>query len=187
MKDADIVELYWQRSEDAIKETSIKYQAYLSKIACNILSDTEDGEECVNDTYLAAWNSMPEHRPSVLSTYLGKITRRLAIDVFRKRNSAKRYASEYALSLSELENCFAGNETPEQSYDAKLLDTAVNSFVRALPEDARRVFIGRYYYFDPVKKVAEYCGISESNAKSILFRTRQKLKEYLVKEGLYYE
>lgn len=183
MRDEEIVALYWQRSEEAIRETSAKYQSYLSKIACNILSDPEDSRECVNDTYLAAWNSMPEHRPGVLSTYLGKIARQIAIDVFRKRNSKKRYSSEYALSLSELGEIFADAETPEQVCDAKMLDEAVNAFLRALPEDARRVFIGRYYFFDSVKETAAYCGISEANAKSILFRTRRKLKEYLVKEG----
>ena len=183
MKDEEIVALYWQRSEDAIRETTTKYQAYLSKIAYNILRDLEESKECVNDTYLAAWNSMPDHRPSVLSTYLGKITRQIAIDVFRKKNSVKRYSSEYAFSLSEMEDSFADNDTPERAYDAKMLDAAINTFIRALPEDARRVFIGRYYFFDSVKKVAEYCGISETNAKSSLFRTRQKLKEYLLKEG----
>lgn len=183
MKDEEIVELYWQRSEDAIKETSTKYQAYLSKIAYNILSDYEDSKECVNDTYLAAWNSMPEHRPSVLSTYLGKIARQISIDVFRKKNSLKRYASEYALSLSELEDSFSDRVTPEQTLDAKILDEAINTFIRSLPEESRKVFIGRYYFFDSVKKIAAYCGISEMNVKAILFRARQKLKEYLVKEG----
>lgn len=183
MKDEEIVELYWQRSEDAIKETSVKYQAYLSKIAYNILSDFEDSKECVNDTYLAAWNSMPEHRPSILSTYLGKITRQIAIDVFRKKSSLKRYTSEYALSLSELEDSFADYVTTEELFDAKLLDESINIFVRSLPEESRNVFIGRYYFFDSVKTVAKYCGISEANAKAILFRARQKLKEYLVKEG----
>lgn len=183
MKDEEIVALYWQRNEDAIKETSVKYGKYLSKIAFNILFDREDSEECVNDTYLAAWNSMPEQKPSVLSTYLGKITRQIAIDVFRKRNSAKRYSSEYTLSLSELEDSFADTRTPEQVYDEKMLDEAIGRFVRALPEDARCVFIGRYYFFDPVKMIAKYCGISETNVKSILFRTRRKLKDYLVKEG----
>lgn len=183
MKDEEIVELYWQRSEDAIKETSTKYQAYLSKIAYNILSDFEDSKECVNDTYLAAWNSMPEHRPSVLSTYLGKIARQISIDVFRKKNSLKRYASEYALSLSELEESFSDRATPEQTFDAKILDEAINTFIRSLPEESRKVFIGRYYFFDSVKKIAAYCGISETNVKAILFRARQKLKEYLVKEG----
>lgn len=183
MKDYEIVDLYWQRNEDAIKETSAKYGTFLSKIAFNVLSDFEDSQECVNDTYLAAWNSMPEHRPSVLSTYLSKITRQLAIDVFRKRSSLKRYASEYAFSLSELEDCFADDQTPEQILDAKLLDEKINTFLRTLPEDVRQVFIGRYYFFDSVKTVASYCGISEANAKSILFRTRKKLREYLIKEG----
>ena len=90
MKDAEIVALYWDRNEAAIQQTQKKYGAYLSKIAYNILSDFEDSRECVNDTYLKAWNSMPTHRPSVLSTYLGKIARQLSIDVFRKKNSTKR-------------------------------------------------------------------------------------------------
>ena len=183
MEDEKIVALYWQRSEDAIRETAKKYETYLTKIARNILSDPEDCGECVNDTYLAAWNSMPEHRPGVLSTYLGKITRQIAIDRFRKRNSAKRQASEYTLSLDELEDTFVDNETPEQALDAKLLDAAIDGFVRSLPEEARRVFIGRYYFFDSVKTVAGYCGISEAKAKSILYRARLKLKEHLEKEG----
>ena len=183
MKDEEIVDLYWKRSEDAIRETSAKYEAYLLKIARNILSDTEDGRECVNDTYFAAWNSMPEARPAVLSTYLGKITRQLSIDVFRKRNSQKRYASEYVLSLSELEDSFPGGSTPEDALDCQLLADAVNAFVRSLPDEARNLFIGRYYFFDSVKTVAAYCGLSEANTKNILFRTRQKLKAYLAEEG----
>ena len=99
MKDAEIVDLYWERNEAAIQQTQQKYGAYLSKVAYNILSDFEESRECVNDTYLKAWNSMPTHRPSVLSTYLGKIARQISIDLFRKKNSVKRYASEYAVSL----------------------------------------------------------------------------------------
>ena len=183
MKDAEIVELYWQRDENAIRQTAEKYEAYLSKIAYNIVSDAEDSRECVNDTYLAAWNSMPEQRPNVLSTYLGKLARQISIDRLRRKTSRKRSASEYALSLSELEDCFADRSTPETALDARLLDAAINAFVRALPEDARRVFIGRYYFFDPVKTVASYCGISEANVKTTLYRTRQKLKKYLVEAG----
>ena len=183
MKDAEIVELYWQRDENAVQETTQKYGAYLSKIAYNILSDLEDSHECVNDTYLAAWNSMPENRPSILSTYLGKITRQISIDRFRKNNSKKRFASEYAVSLSEMEDYFADNNTPEQEVNAKLLEETVNSFVRSLSDDARKVFIGRYYFFDSVKAIATYCGISEANVKTMLYRTRLKLKEHLVKVG----
>lgn len=183
MEDQEIVALYWQRSEQAIRETAAKYETYLTKVARNVLSDAEDSRECVNDTYLAAWNSMPEHRPEILSTYLGKITRQLSIDRFRKRNSLKRRASEYALSLSELEDSFADSATPEQTLDARLLAEAVNAFLRSLPDRERNVFLGRYFFFDSVKEVAAYCALSEANAKSILFRTRQKLKAYLESEG----
>lgn len=183
MKDAEIVALYWDRNEDAIQQTQQKYGAYLSKIAYNILSDFEDSKECVNDTYLKAWNSMPTHRPSVLSTYLGKIARQLSIDVFRKKNSTKRYASEYALSLDELGDSFSDGTTPEQALDVKMLDEAISRFLRTLSDDARNTFIGRYYFFDSLKDVAAYCGMSETKAKSMLYRTRQSLKAYLVKEG----
>ena len=183
MQDEQIVALYWDRNEEAIFQTQQKYGAYLSKIAYNILSDFEDSKECVNDTYLKAWNSMPSHRPDVLSTYLGKISRQLSIDVFRKRNSLKRYASQYAISLEELSDSFSGGSTPEQTLDAKLLDEAINAFLRELPDEERNTFIGRYYFFDSLKDVAAYCGMSVSKAKSMLYRTRQKLKTYLVEEG----
>ena len=183
MEDKQIVALYWARDENAIRETERKYGAYLSKIAYNILSDQEDSQECVNDTYLKAWNSMPEHRPQVLSTYLGKIIRQLSIDVFRKRHAQKRYASEYALSLAELDDSFSDGGSPEQEVDARLLDEAINTFLRTLPEAARNTFIGRYYFFDSLRDVAFYCGMPEARAKSMLYRTRQALKDYLVQEG----
>ena len=183
MKDAEIVALYWERNEDAIQQTQQKYGAYLSRVAYNILSDSEDSKECVNDTYLKAWNSMPPHSPCVLSTYLGKITRQLSIDMFRKKHSTKRYASEYALSLDELGDSFSDGITPEQVLDDKKLDEAINRFLRSLPHEERNTFIGRYYFFDSLKEVAGYCGMSEAKAKSMLYRTRQSLKAYLVKEG----
>lgn len=183
MQDSEIVALYWDRNEDAVQQTQQKYGAYLAKVAYNILSDFEDSRECVNDTYLKAWNSMPNHRPDILSTYLGKITRQLSIDVFRKKNSAKRYASEYAVSLEELGDSFSDGITPDQALDAKRLDEAINCFLRTLPNDARNAFIGRYYFFDSLKDVAAYCGMSEAKAKSMLYRTRQSLKVYLIKEG----
>ena len=183
MKDQDIVNLYWDRNEDAIQQTQMKYGAYLSKVSYNILADFEDSKECVNDTYLAAWNSMPENRPNNLATYLGKITRQISIDVFRKRHREKRYASEYAVSLDELGDSFTNGVTPEQELDAKLLDEAINRFVSALPAMAQKAFVGRYYFFDSLKEIASYCGMTESKVKILLFRTRQKLKLYLKKEG----
>ena len=183
MEDAQIVCLYWDRDETAIRETENKYDRYLTKIAYNILYDMEDSRESVNDTYLAAWNSMPPHKPSVLSAYLAKLTRRISIDCFRCRTRDKRLPSEYAISLTELEDCLSGGNTTEEAVNVKLLADAIGIYLRLLPENARTAFIGRYYFLDPLKEVAAYCGMSESKAKSLLYRTRLGLKEYLKKEG----
>lgn len=183
MQDESIVALYWERDETAIEETKEKYERYLFKIAYNILSDMEDSQESVNDTYLAAWNSMPDHRPGILSTYLGKLTRRISIDIFRRKNRDKRRGSEYALSLSELEDCVSSKDTIEDTMEVRLLADAINSFLRTLPADARNLFIGRYYFLDSLRDAARYCDMSESRAKSLLFRTRCNLKVYLEKEG----
>ena len=160
MEDSEIVDLYWDRDEAAISHTQEKYDRYLTKIAWNILANAEDSRESVNDTYLAAWNSMPPHRPGVLSTYLGKITRRISIDCFRGRNRDKRRGSQYALSLEELGEC-----------------------LRLQSPRARTAFLARYYYLDSLKEVAAACGMTESQTKSLLYRTRMGLKEYLRKEG----
>ena len=185
MKDEQIVGLYWDRNEDAIRQTQLKYGSYLSKVADNILGNLEDSQECVNDTYLAAWNSMPTNRPNVLSTYLGKIIRQISIDVYRKKNRQKRYASQYAISLDELGDAFSDGSTPDEVLDAKLLDEVINRFVCTLSDEAQKAFVGRYYFFDSLKEIAGYCGMKESKMKSLLYRTRQQLKEYLLKEGFH--
>lgn len=183
MRDEQIVELYWQRNEEAIAATEKQYAPYLWRIAYNILADREDSEESVNDTYLRAWNSIPPHRPAALCPYLARITRRVSIDRFRSRTRDKRQASEYALSLEELTDCVSGGETPEEALDVKLLAEAIGDFLRRQDDRARHAFIGRYYFLDSVKAVAEYCGISEANAKTILYRVRQELRAHLTKEG----
>ena len=183
MEDELIVDLYWNRDEDAIGKTQEKYDRYLTKIAYNILANAEDSRESVNDTYLAAWDSMPPHRPAVLSTYLGKLTRRISIDCFRGRTRAKRVPSQYAMSLEELGECVSGGNTTEEIVNVKLLADAIGMFLRLQSDEARNLFIGRYYYLDSLKEAAQYCGMSESKAKSLLFRTRIALKEYLEKEG----
>lgn len=183
MEDAEIVALYWARNEDAITQTKAKYGAYLSRVANNILADLEDSQECVSDTLLAAWRSMPDNRPKNLRTYLGKITRQVSIDLYRRRNRMKRYASEYAISLEELGDSFTDGRTPEDELNARLLTETVNRFLRTLPDEARNTFIGRYYFFDSLQEVARYCGMSESKCKSLLYRTRQSLKSYLQREG----
>lgn len=183
MEDEQIVSLYWDRNEQAIRETETKYDRYLTKIAYNVLSDYEDSRESVNDTYLAAWNSMPPHRPSVLSAYLAKLTRRISIDCFRYHTRSKRMGSEYALSLSELGDCVSGGNTTEEIVNVKLLADAIGIYLRLQSEEARTAFLGRYYFLDSIREVAAYCGMSESKCKSLLHRTRLGLKEYLEKEG----
>ncbi len=185
MEDEMIVSLYWDRDERAVGETQKKYGRYLTKIAYNILNDLEDSRESVNDTYLAAWDSIPPHRPGVLSAYLAKLTRRISIDCFRYRTREKRMGSEYALSLSELEDCVSGGNTTEELVNGKLLADAIGIYLRLQSEEVRTAFIGRYYFLDSVKEVAAYCGMSESKAKSLLHRTRLGLKEYLIMEGFW--
>lgn len=183
MEDETIVSLYWARDERAIRETEEKYDRYLTKIAYNILNDTQDSQESVNDTYLAAWDSMPPHRPSVLSAYLAKLTRRISIDRFRYRTRTKRLPSEYALSLSELSDCVSGGNTTEEIVNVKLLADSIGIYLRLQSPEARAAFLGRYYFLDSVKEIAAYCGISESKVKTLLYRTRLGLKDYLEKEG----
>lgn len=183
MEDAQIVDLYWQRNEQAVAETQSKYDRYLTKIAYNILADAEDSRESVNDTYLAAWNSMPPHRPSGLSLYLAKLTRRISIDRFRYHARQKRQGSQYALSLEELGDCVSGGNSTEEIVNLRLLADTIGIFLRLQSEESRNVFIGRYYYLDSVREIARYCGISESKVKSLLYRTRLGLKDYLEKEG----
>ena len=183
MEDQEIIRLYWDRDEAAISETERKYGAYLWKIVRNVLDDGEDARECVNDTYYAAWDTIPPQRPNVLSAYLAKLARCIAIDHFRRQTRVKRGGGEYALSLTELDGiCSAGNTT-ESTLDARLLGEAINAFLRTLEPQARTAFIGRYFYCDPLTEVARYCGMSLSKAKSMLHRTRKKLKAYLEKEG----
>lgn len=185
MQDEMIVDLYWSRDQRAIWETEQKYGNYLMKIAYNILANMSDCEECVNDTYFKAWNAMPPHRPDVLSTFLGKITRRTAIDRYRKQNADKRKAFEYSISLSELEECVVGNNSPEKEIDAMALGKAINSFLHGLPVETRTIFVGRYFFVDSIRDLTKYYGMSESKVKSMLHRTRLGLKSYLEKEGFY--
>lgn len=183
MEDEAIVSLYWDRDERAIRETEEKYDRYLTKIAYNILNDREDSRESVNDTYLAAWDSIPPHRPGVLSAYLAKLTRRISIDRFRYRTRDKRMGSEYAVSLSELGDCVSGGNTTEEIVNVKLLADSIGIFLRLQSREARTTFIARYYFLDSVKEIARSSGMSESKVKSLLHRTRIGLKKYLEEEG----
>ena len=185
MEDGQILELYWQRREQAIAETDRKYGGYSYSIAYQILTNPEDAEESVSDTYLAAWNAIPPKRPALLAAFLGKITRHLSIDRWRERNTYKRGGGEVTLALEELEQCLASPRTVEMEYARIRFAEVFNGFLAALPETERRVFLCRYWYIDPIGKIAETFGFSESKVKSMLHRTRKKLRGVLEKEGLY--
>lgn len=187
MRDDEIVGLYHRREEAAVAETQRKYHKYLTTIAYNILRDTEDARESVNDTYLAAWNSIPPNSPKVLSVYLAKITRRISIDRYRKSHRSKRGGGEYALSLAELNDCIpAGNATVEEA-DFRSLAEHINGYLRTLPPRQRTVFIGRYFYCDSLTDVAAHHGMTVPRVKSMLYRTRQGLKAYLTEEGYFHD
>ncbi|MCD8107656.1 MAG: RNA polymerase sigma factor [Oscillospiraceae bacterium] len=177
--DEAIVGLYWARNEEAIRLTQEKYEKYLMKIAYSVLNDMQDSEESVNETYLKAWNSMPEQRPGILSTYLGKITRQYSIDIYRRRNRDKRKGSEYSVSLNELEECVSGGSTPDEELDVKILAETIESYLYSLKKDARIAFVMRYFYSDTLGEIAKSLGMTEAGVKSMLHRVRKGLGERL--------
>lgn len=183
MEDEQIVALFWRRDQEAIVQSQRKYHPYLSKIAYNILHDQEDSQEVVNDTYFKAWQSIPPQRPSKLSIYLGRLTRHGAIDRYRHHTSQKRQGDTYAMCLEELEECCATGQDLQQVLDGKLLAQAISRFLCTLKPQTRAMFLGRYYFLDSLKEVAQYCGVRESKAKSTLFRVRKALRAYLRQEG----
>ena len=183
MEDKYIVELYWNRDENAISETANKYGRYLNSISYNILLNREDALECVNDTYHDAWNSMPPHYPSILSTFLGKIVRRISIDRWRKYQAAKRGGGEVTIALEELGDCVAGTNDVQMEFERQELINVVNQFLRSLPEIERKVFVCRYWYVDSIESISKQFGFSRSKVTSMLYRVREKLRKQLVKEG----
>ena len=183
MDDQSIVALYWDRSEQAIAETDRKYGAYCYSIAYHALANSEDAEESVSDTYMAAWNQLPPHRPSILATFLGKITRRISINRWKAKNTAKRGGGQITLTLEELDDCVDGKQNIERAYESHELVWAFNRFLETLPETERDVFLRRYWFFDSIADIAESFGFTQSKVTSMLYRTRGKLRKQLEKEG----
>jgi RNA polymerase sigma-70 factor (ECF subfamily) len=184
LDDRKIIDLYWRRSESAIGETANKYARYCHSISFNILHDMEDAEECVNDTYLRAWDAMPPQRPNCLAVFLGKITRNLSLDRFRHYAAGKRGFAQTTLVLDELAECVPSAAGVEQTMDDRELAQALSLFLKSLPRQKRVIFVRRYWYLMPIKTIAERLGQSESQVKSALFRTRNALKSFLEKEGI---
>lgn len=185
MDDKEIIALYQSRDESAIKQTEKKYSGYLTKIALNVLGNFQDGEECVNDTYFKAWNTIPPNIPAVLKLFLGKITRELSIDRLRMKTSKKRggrFKNQYELSLDELSECAGAGDVTEQAELSELVES-IEKFLRRLRDDERDMFVCRYYFCDSINEIAGYFGVNVSKVKNTLFRVRKELKKHLESEG----
>ena len=183
MDDKSIVDLYFSRNEDAITQTDRKYGRYCYSIAYNILTSKEDAEESVSDTYMTAWRSIPPRRPSALSAFLGKITRHISIDRWRERVATKRGGGEVPLALEELNDCISGMQDVEMEYERKEILNAYVKFLDTLPATERRVFLCRYWYVESIETIADKFDFSESKVKTMLHRTRAKLRKQFAKEG----
>lgn len=177
MEDYQIVDLYWARKEKAIDETDKKYGKMLHSLSYSLLSSHEDAEECVNDTYLGAWNTMPSARPMYLGSFLSKITRRLSIDRWRREHREKR--GGVAGVIEELTDCIPDEDTPAREYERGLLRGELNAFLRTLPEEKRAIFVRRYFYAQEIRTIAQEVGVSEANVKIVLHRLREQLKQRL--------
>ena len=183
MSDEQIVELYWQRDERAIRETDRKYQHFLLTVAHNILRDAQDCEECLNDTYLEAWNAIPPARPKVLQAFLATIMRRTAIDRYKAGKRQKRIDSELTVALSEVEEFLADGSDPAAELDAHELGRVISEFIRALPKRRMYIFMSRYYTARPIGEIARLLGCSESTVNKEIAAIKRDLKEMLEKEG----
>lgn len=183
MDDKYIVDLYWARNERAIRESERKYRSLCSTIALGILGNREDTEECINDTWLAAWNSIPPHKPERLDTYLGKLTRNLALKKRRDIHRDKRGGGEIPLVLDELADCIPGGEDPQKELEERELAALLDRFLDSIPETERKIFLRRYWLMESMMAIAKDTGFTQSKVASMLHRTRKKLRKYLEKEG----
>ena len=185
MTDQEIVVLFWDRNELAIRESQRKYSAYCRRIAGNILADRRDIDECESDTYLTAWNTIPPQRPGELAPFLGRITRNLSLKRLRLNTARKRGSGIACLSLEELQGCIPEGKTFEETIAARELGRHIDRFLRSLPDMSRRIFICRYFYCESLEELCRRTGWGMSRVKMTLLRTRNKLKSYLEKEGVF--
>ena len=181
MEDQSIIALFFERSENAIEETDKKYGKYLGVVAERILSSRELSEECVADTYLKVWNTIPPERPSILKAFLAKVTRNTALDRLDYERAGKR-AREFDLVLEEISEAVPASLSDPA--DELALKSAINTFLASLKKRERIIFLQRYFYFCTVKEIASSLGVSESIVKTVCFRARAKLLLHLTKEGI---
>lgn len=185
MEDHAIIDLYWAREERALEETDRKYGAYCRTVARNILRSPEDTEECVNDTWLRAWNTMPPQRPGMLGAFLGKITRNLSLDRCRLLRADKRGGGSVAVALEELGDCVSAGDTVEEAVEYGELTRLLDAFLRQLPEKECCLFLRRYWYLDSLRDMSLRFSMTEGSVKAMLFRTRTKLRTYLAQQEIY--
>ena len=184
MTDTELVALYWDRDQGAIAQSQVQYGSYCYCIAHSILNSREDAEECVNDTWLKAWNAIPPHKPSKLSLFLGKITRNLAFNKY-KLDRAKKRGGELPLILGELDDCVPTQDSVEQAISDSELQRLMNDFLRGLPERERKIFLLRYWQNAPLREIGAALSMSENNVKASLFRSRKKLKARFEQEEVF--
>ncbi|MBR2811351.1 MAG: RNA polymerase sigma factor [Solobacterium sp.] len=183
MEDLEIIELYFRRDESAITETDRKYGRRMKNNAFQIVREYEDAKECVNDTLLKAWTTIPPVRPVILFAYLSSILRTIALNLYNHRHAQKRFSDTYAVSLEELGDCVSGIDNVSAKFDEVMLGEEISAFLKKQPERNRKLFVCRYFWFDSLKEAASACGMSESAARTALFRMRRSLKEYLKERG----
>ncbi len=181
LSDDEIIALYWERNENAIKHTDEKYRAYLLTVANNILRDLQDSEECLNDTYLSTWNSIPPQRPYLLKAFLSSIMRNHALMVSRKQNAQKRAVQSQAVSLSDLEDVLSDCQDTD---NVTFLAMVIDEFLSSLDKEQRFIFIGRYYYGKQIEQIANELDVSRSKVNKQIAYLKQALKEKLEREGL---
>ena len=184
VNDQAIIELYWARDQLAIRESDEKYGPYCRTIAHNVLQDRLDSEECVNDTWHRAWESMPPQRPGLLRAFFGTITRNLALNRWEKQHAQKRGGGQLPLALEELSECLPATDSVERAVEERELTALLELFLESLPRQARVIFLRRYWFLMPVKDIAKGLSVSESKVKMSLLRSRNKLRELLEKEGI---
>ena len=184
MNDQGIMDLYWARNEQALTETDLKYGSFCRTIAYNILRNSEDSEECVNDTWLRAWNTMPPQRPSALQAFLGKITRNLSLDRYKAARAEKRGGGQLPLALAELGDCIPAAGSVEETLELQEITRSLDRFLRSLPERDCCIFLRRYWFVDGTREIAKRYDLSEGTVKSVLHRTRNKLRHWLEQEGI---
>ena len=182
--DEKIIELFFERSEQAIRELDIKYGKICHSLSYNIVNSRRDAEECVNDAYLGAWNAIPPARPNPLLSYLLKIVRNISLKIYWRKEAAKR-SSHYTIALEEIEACIADQKNIEEEIEVRELACIIESFLDTLTIENRVIFMRRYWFSDSYKDIAEFVGLSEKNISVRLTRIREKMKQYLIEREVF--